>query len=263
MVLPALLTSLEQSINYYFNDKGLLIESVTHRSYYHECLDKSQPYNERVEFLGDAVLGLAISETLYTEHVFCRKNDKTIHTIFSESEMSRLKSYLVSKKILSQLAQDINLGNYLKLGKGEEMTGGREKLSLLANTLEAIFGAVFLDGGYEAAKAVILGLYQPILTQILSNHTSFDYKTELQEISQKLFSSLPEYKLVLESGNDHDKDFVYEVYLDGKCMGTGSGKNKKTAQSAAACMALETLGNPKSIESSASHKKSAVQNCNE
>ncbi|MBF0487256.1 MAG: ribonuclease III [Nitrospirae bacterium] len=248
MVLPALLTSLEQSLNYYFNDKELLIEAVTHRSYYHECLDKSQPYNERVEFLGDSVLGLAISETLYIEKIFCKKNDKLIHTIFTESEMSRLKSYLVSKKILSELALAMNLGQYLKLGKGEEMTGGREKLSLLANTLEAIFGAVFLDGGYDTAKKIIIGLYQPVLTQLLNSHTSFDFKTELQEISQKLFSSLPDYKLASEAGNDHNKDFVYEVFVGGKCMGSGRGKNKKTAQSEAARMALETLAYPATPE---------------
>ncbi|KWT90502.1 ribonuclease III [Candidatus Magnetominusculus xianensis] len=259
MVLPALLTALEQSLNYYFNDKELLVEAVTHRSYYHECLDKSQQYNERVEFLGDSVLGLAISETLYVEKVFCKKNNKLVHTIFSESEMSRLKSYLVSKKILSQLALDMNLGQYLKLGKGEEMTGGREKHSLLANTLEAIFGAVFLDGGYDTAKTVIIKLYQPVLTQVLSSHTSFDYKTELQEISQKLFSSLPEYKLALESGNDHDKDFVYEVYLGGKCMGSGSGKNKKSAQSEAARVALEAIACSKTIDEPQLHNNQAVQ----
>ncbi|MCG6553977.1 MAG: ribonuclease III [Candidatus Magnetominusculus sp. LBB02] len=257
MVLPAQLTSLEQSLNYYFNEKELLVEAVTHRSYYHECSDKSQTYNERVEFLGDSVLGLAISEALYGEKVFCKKHDKLVHTILNESEMSRLKSYLVSKKTLSQLALEINLGCYLKLGKGEEMTGGREKHSLLANTLEAVFGAVFLDGGYEVAKKVIIGLYQPVITHMLNSHTSFDFKTELQEISQKLFSALPEYKLAKEAGNDHDKDFVYEVYVGGKLMGSGSGKNKKAAQSEAARKALEEMSSTKTMDGQDSHTEAA------
>ncbi len=221
---------LEKSLNYTFKDEELLLEALTHRSYCHEFPDKAKKYNERIEFLGDAVLGLVITETLYRENAY-----------FEESQMSKFKSYLVSRKILAQLASEINLGEHLRIGKGEEMSGGRKKISLLANTLEAIFGALFLDSDYDTAKSVILLLYFPILKKVLEKGILEDFKTELQEISQTLFGSLPEYRLIEESGDDHNKTFVYEVYVGGRKYGEGSGRNKKTAQTNAARQALTML----------------------
>ncbi|KJR42752.1 ribonuclease III [Candidatus Magnetoovum chiemensis] len=221
---------LEDELNYTFNNSALLEEALTHRSFYHEYHDKNINYNERAEFLGDAVLGLIIAEHLFNNR-----------QILTESEMSRLKAYLVSRKTLYSIACEIKLGSHLKLGKGEELTGGRKKVSLLANSLEAIFGAVFLDGGYDAARKTIIGLYAAILEEVLSEDFSYDFKTELQEKTQKLFATLPEYKLSKETGNDHDKNFTYNVYINGEFMGSGTGKNKKTAQANAAKVSLETL----------------------
>ncbi|QWR78672.1 ribonuclease III [Candidatus Magnetomonas plexicatena] len=221
---------LEEALGYYFVNKKLLEEAITHRSYYHECSDKSRKYNERIEFLGDSVLGLAITEALFNEAA-----------IFTESEMSKMKSYLVSKKMLHRIAIGLNLGSYLRLGKGEELTGGREKASLLANSMEAIIGAVFLDSDYDKAKEVVLNLYKKEIEELVVKQRCFDYKTELQELGQKLYAELPEYVLAAEAGTDHEKSFTYEVRLNGRCFGTGEGKNKKSAQSEAARAALEAI----------------------
>ncbi|MEO5355968.1 MAG: ribonuclease III [Nitrospirae bacterium YQR-1] len=221
---------LEEALNYHFVNKTLLDEAITHRSYYHECPDKSRKYNERIEFLGDSVLGLAITEALFREN-----------SVFTESEMSKMKSYLVSKKMLHSIASGLNLGSFLRLGKGEEMTGGREKASLLANSMEAVIGAVFLDSDYERAKEVVLNLYKKDIEELVVKQRCYDYKTELQELGQKLYAELPEYVLVAETGTDHDKAFTYEVRLNGRCFGSGEGKNKKSAQSEAARMALEAI----------------------
>jgi len=233
------LTILETSLNYIFKNRELLLEALTHRSYCHESSDKAKKYNERIEFLGDAVLGLVITESLYQENAN-----------LEESLMSKFKSYLVSRKILAHLASEINIGEHLRIGKGEEMSGGRKKLSLLANTLEAIFGAVFLDSDYPTAKSVILLLYSPILKKVLEKGLLEDFKSELQEISQTFFGSLPEYRLIEETGDDHNKTFMYEVYLNGRKYGEGSGKNKKTAQTNAARKALKTL---KDMEKESGH----------
>ncbi len=224
--------TLEESLNYFFKDKELLLEAITHRSFCHEYPGQSRRYNERIEFLGDAVLGLVITETLYIDNPH-----------LEESQMSKFKSYLVSGRILAQIASTINLGEFLYIGKGEESSGGRNKISILANTLEAIFGAVFLDSDYNSAKSVVLQLYTPIIEKVLKEGILDDFKTELQEISQMMFNRLPQYKLLNESGNDHNKTFVYEVYLNGKKYGEGKGKNKKSAQRNAARTALDRLKN--------------------
>ncbi|MBF0342832.1 MAG: ribonuclease III [Nitrospirae bacterium] len=221
---------LEKGLNYTFKKKELLIEALTHRSYFHEKPDKSHKYNERFEFLGDAVLGLSITEILFREN-----------TSFSEAEMSKLKAYLVSREMLSQIAADLEIGSYIRLGKGEELTGGRKKTSIAANTLEAIIGAIFLDSDYQNVRSVITQLYAPTIDRVLNEDSPYDYKTTLQEISQTLFATLPEYRLVSETGDDHNKTFTYDVYLNGKPLGEGSGKSKKTAQMKAARKALDNL----------------------
>ncbi|MBF0538854.1 MAG: ribonuclease III [Nitrospirae bacterium] len=224
------LETLQGQLHYVFNNRELLIEALTHRSYFHESPDKSRSYNERVEFLGDAVLGMAITDILFRENAS-----------LSESEMSKLKSYLVSREILAELATGIDIGRYIRLGKGEESTGGRKKSSLIANTLEAIIGAIFLDSNYQVAKSVVMQMYASTINRAINQHQHYDYKTTLQELSQTLFTTLPEYKLVSERGDDHNKTFVYEVYLNAQPLATGSGKSKKTAQINAACAALQTL----------------------
>ncbi|MBF0317096.1 MAG: ribonuclease III [Nitrospirae bacterium] len=226
----ATLEALQGQLHYIFKDRELLLEALTHRSYFHESPGKSRAYNERFEFLGDAVLGMAITDILFRENAS-----------LSESEMSKLKSYLVSREILAQLASEIDIGRYIRLGKGEESTGGRKKSSLIANTLEAIIGAIFLDSDYPVVKSVIMQLYTPAINRAINQHHPYDYKTTLQELSQTLFATLPEYRLISEMGDDHNKTFVYEVCLNAQPLATGTGKSKKTAQINAACAALQTL----------------------
>ncbi|KJU85608.1 ribonuclease III [Candidatus Magnetobacterium bavaricum] len=226
----ATLETLQGQLHYIFKDRELLLEALTHRSYFHESPSKSRAYNERFEFLGDAVLGMAITDILFRENAS-----------LSESEMSKLKSYLVSREILAQLASDINIGRYIRLGKGEESTGGRKKSSLIANTLEAIIGAIFIDSDYPVVKSVIMYLYEATINKAINQHYPYDYKTTLQELSQTLFATLPEYRLVSEMGDDHNKTFVYEVCLNGQALATGIGKSKKAAQINAASTALQIL----------------------
>jgi ribonuclease-3 len=225
--------TIEDVVNYSFVNKHLLKDAMTHRSYFHEYPNAVRTHNERIEFLGDAVLGLAITEALYREMPEA-----------PESELSRIKSHLVSRETLAQIAVEIDIGRHIRLGKGEGITGGRAKTSVLANVMEAVIGAVFLDGGYPAARDMVVGIYSGMLRQAGSQNSFSDYKTVLQELNQKRFGKLPEYRLVDETGNDHDKTFTYEVYVDGKPCGRGAGRNKKAAQTSAARVALEKMKSP-------------------
>jgi ribonuclease-3 len=231
MTSPA---TIEQAIGYVFKDQHLLKEALTHRSYYHENPSKAKQFNERIEFLGDAVLGLAIAHALYSER-----------GCFDEHRMSKIKSFLVSGDTLSQIAERIGIADHMRLGKGEEQSGGRKKISILANTLEALIGGVFLDGGYGEASRIVLELYDDIFIKVLRDQIYYDFKSELQELSQTRFGHLPEYQLTEEYGDDHDKTFTYSVILNGAQYGIGIGKNKKTAQINAA---RDALNNPLLIE---------------
>lgn len=222
--------NLERDLGYSFLDKALLTEALTHKSYYHENPLKVRSYNERLEFIGDSVLSLVI-----VEYLFAHPRE------FTESEMSKIKSYLVRGSLLSDLAAGISLGRYLLLGKGEDETGGRTKRSLLANAMEAVIGAVYLDGGYEAAKRVILGLFGGRIESVIDSGEYLNYKTELQELSQMRFGVLPEYRIVEQAGEEHRKTFTIEVFIAGERFGRGRGKNKKEAQTAAAKEAMELL----------------------
>ncbi|MBF0566939.1 MAG: ribonuclease III [Nitrospirae bacterium] len=224
------LDALENSLGYSFKNRNLLFEALTHRSFFHENSSKSLKYNERMEFLGDAVLGLAISEILYNGKVF-----------LTDAEMSKLKSFLVSRETLCRIAISMDVGLYMRLGKGEEMTEGRSKTSLLANTLEAVFGAIILDSDYESTKRAIHRLYEKLIEKVTCEHSFCDCKTTLQELTQTLFSALPDYRLSGESGRDHSKTFTYNVYVNGQNLGTGSGKSKKSAQMQAAYVAIDNL----------------------
>jgi len=228
------IADLEKRFSYVFKNRKLLTEALTHRSFYHENPDKSITHNERLEFLGDSVLGFVIVEYLFS-------SDKE----FTESIMAKIKSYLVKESILSEIADSISLGKYLKLGKGEEATGGRAKKSILADTIEALLGAVYLDGGYKKVKAVVLELFRKEIDTLMDSTRFYDFKTELQEKTQLLFGVLPEYRVVKQEGEEHEKVFTIEVFIEGKKFGKGSGKSKKEAQTLAAREALSQLSSSK------------------
>jgi ribonuclease-3 len=224
------IAELEKRLGHPFKKKELLIEALTHRSFYHENPDKADACNERLEFLGDSVLGFVIVEYLFS-----------LDSKLTESVMAKTKSYLVKESVLSEIAGSISLGKYLRLGKGEEATGGRTKGSLLADAVEAVLGAVYLDGGYKKAKELILRLFKEKIDTILRSGEFHDFKTELQEKTQLLFNTIPEYKIIKQEGKEHKKIFTVEVYVTGEMFGTGRGRSKKEAETLAAKEALHKL----------------------
>jgi ribonuclease-3 len=224
------ITELENVLGYSFKNRQILMNALTHRSFFHENPDKAQDYNERLEFLGDSVLGFVIVEYLYL-------SDSSL----TESIMAKAKSYLVKESVLSEIAASLFLGKYLRLGKGEESTGGRTKRSLLADAVEAVLGAVYLDGGYEDARRLILGLFQDKIGSVLKSGKFHDFKTELQEKTQLLFNSIPEYRMIKQEGEEHSKIFTVDVHIAGTKFGTGFGKSKKEAETNAAQEALREL----------------------
>ncbi|MEK6671920.1 MAG: ribonuclease III [Nitrospirota bacterium] len=221
---------LEKAIGYSFNDKGLLTEALTHRSFYHENRDVASSYNERLEFLGDSVLGLVIVEDIFN---YASK--------LTESVMAKIKSYLVRGEVLSEIANEISLGEYLRLGKGEEDTGGRRKKSILADAMEAVFGAVYLDSGYATAREVIIGLFRGKISNVITSGQYHDYKTELQEMSQTLFGVLPEYKVTGQEGDEHRKTYTVDVVISDEKFGRGMGRSKKEAETKAAGEAIRKI----------------------
>lgn len=224
------ITELGKHLGYLFKNKEILTEALTHKSFYYENPEKSTTHNERLEFLGDSVLGFVI-----VEYLFLSNNQ------FAESSMAKIKSYLVKEYVISEIARSLSLGKYLRLGKGEEATGGRIKKSLLADALEAVLGAVYIDAGYEKAKEVILRLFNEKICAVLNSGEFYDFKTELQEKTQLLFNALPEYRVIKQEGEEHKKIFTVEVFIEGKKFGTGSGRSKKEAQTIAAKEALARL----------------------
>lgn len=224
------IADLEKRLGYIFKDKKFLIEALTHRSFYHENPDKADTHNERLEFLGDSILGFVI-----VEYLFSSDNQ------FTEAVMAKMKSYLVKESVLSEIASSISLGKYLKLGKGEEATGGRTKKSLLADAIEAVLGAVYIDGGYEKVRELILRLFREKIDTILSSGEFHDFKTELQEKTQILFNALPEYRMIKQEGEEHRRIFTVEVFIGDERFGRGSGKSKKEAETLAAKEALYRL----------------------
>lgn len=222
------LSAFEERIKYRFKDKSLLLEALTHSSYANETRNGLR-CNERMEFLGDAVLSIVTAELLYGKF-----------PDMPEGELSKLRSSLVCTAELSQFAKDISLGDYLLLGKGEMNTGGNERPSILENAFEALIAAIYLDGGMECAKSHILRF----LNSALENHKiNFkDYKTQLQEIIQQNPDETLNYVIVGESGPDHDKRFDVEVHLNSNVIGRGTGKSKKQAEQEAAKEALLLMG---------------------
>lgn len=219
----------EQIIGYTFKDKNLIYQAFSHSSYANE---KKKPggSNERLEFLGDSVLSIVVSEYLYT-HL----------THIAEGELTKLRASLVCEKSLHVFARQISLGDFLMLGKGEENTGGRERPSILADAFEAVIAAIYLDGGLEAARRHILR-FIPEDIQRRKKPVFNDFKTILQEIVQKNPEEKVEYILAGEEGPDHNKRFVVEVCLNSNVIGRGKGKSKKEAEQLAAKEALELMG---------------------
>lgn len=229
-MLPIDLDELECCLDYHFKNPALLQQAITHKSYLNEARGKSQKDNERFEFLGDAVLDLIISQDLLLNYPDT-----------PEGELSKMKSRIVSETALAKVAKRLEIGRFLLLGRGEEINQGRTKPSLLANTLEAILAAIYLDGGLEAANQVIEKIFKDEIEGLLKTEAFTDYKTELQELCQRDYEILPAYTVLSESGPDHQKIFEVQLSIKGNVYGKGLGRSKKEAEQQAARETLEKL----------------------
>ena len=220
---------LEKKLGYEFKDRALLERAMVHSSYANENRQLGLECNERLEFLGDSVLGLAVARHLFLSFPG-----------MPEGRMTRLRAELVCEQSLYSVAQRLGLGKYLMLGRGEEMTGGRERQSILADCVEAVIAAMYLDGGMDIATEFISRMILADLDPG-AHAASGDHKTELQELIQRRSGQVLAYELVGESGPDHCKTFTARVTLNGVAIGEGEGRSKKEAEQAAACRALEEL----------------------
>jgi ribonuclease-3 len=225
-----LLADIQQRIAYTFSDPELLERALTHKSYANE--NRVPSHNERMEFLGDSVLNLIVSE-----HLMKMCPDST------EGDLSRLRAAVVSEPALASIARTLGLGNYLLLGKGEEQTGGRDKDSLLADCIEALIAAIYLDTGMNAGEAFVVRFFNDSMRRACATRLTLDHKTELQELCQERLKQLPEYRVVSATGPDHRKQFEVEVWVKGELAGRGAGRSKKEAEQKAAKEALEKMTN--------------------
>lgn len=224
------LGELQQKIKVSFKEPALLEQALLHMSYINENSGNGKVSNERMEFLGDAVLGLVIAEKLY--HDFPE---------LDEGEMTRLRAAVVSRDTLARIARTVNLGDFLYLGKGEEASGGRSKPSNLARALEAVIAAIFLDQGLGAARDFILELFGAELEKAINQDAGVDYKSRLQELMQSERQQTPTYRIVEVQGPDHAREFTVEVMVGKRVLGQGKGRSKKTAEEEAARFALDRL----------------------
>ena len=221
-------TALQRQLGISFNDLSLLQQAFVHRSYLNENPDFKLGSNERLEFLGDALLSLVIADFLYKEFVD-----------LSEGELTKLRSDLVRQDSLARLASSLGLGEYLYLGQGEEKGGGRKRSRNMACTLEALVGAAFVDQGFETTEALILRLFAQSIGDVRQRGQASDCKSRLQELIQAERQERPVYRLLEAVGPDHDKTFWVEVVVGGETLGLGSGKSKQAAEKDAAKQALE------------------------
>lgn len=220
----------EQTIGHVFRDPALLDQALTHKSYVNEAKHKHLKHNERLEFLGDAVLTLVMSEHL-----------AALFPESTEGDLSKLKARLVSEVSLATASRRLDLGALLQLGRGEELTQGREKPSILANTLEAVVAAIYLDAGLEVARKFVLRIFASEfqdVQEVGGSAALHDYKTRLQEWCQKEYDTLPHYVIVRETGPDHQKTFEVQLTVRGDVLGVGMGRTKKEAEQMAAKQAL-------------------------
>ena len=215
--------TLYEVLGYTFRDPALVLQAFRHSSYVNEHVGASLEDNERLEFLGDAVLDLAVS------HLLMEKNMEA-----DEGELSRFRSMVVDEAGLHEVATRLHLGGYLLLGKGEDQSLGREKPSILADVTEALIGAIYLDGGFDETKNVIKKLFAPLLKKLETDDLVQDFKSLLQEFTQQAFKSLPKYRLTEETGPAHDKVFRIALAVNGIVMAEGKGKSKKEAEQHAA-----------------------------
>lgn len=221
---------LVKSLEIEFRHAALLEQALVHRSYLNEAPDVELESNERMEFLGDAVLGVVISDRLYRDYPG-----------LSEGQLSQIRALLVRWDTLAGAAERISLGDHLMLGRGEEMSGGRSRPSNLAGALEALIGAAFLDGGLTKARRLVLQLLGPELEQVAAGAVAVDSKSQLQQVVQARWHEIPRYRLISSVGPDHAKTFMVEVVVRQEVLGRGEGRNKKQAELAAARQALEAL----------------------
>jgi len=220
--------SLQESLSVGFLNPSLLEQALIHSSYLNEYPDTVTASNERLEFLGDAVLGFIVAEKLYQDYPG-----------LAEGEMTRIRSVLVRRETLAQIASDLKLGDYLYLGKGEEVGGGRQKPANLAGAMEAVIAAIYLDRGLLVARELVLTWLAGELQEVVGQRKGVDYKSQLQEVIQSEYRSSPSYRTVQATGPDHDKLFTVEVIIGDRVLGRGAGKSKKLAETEAARDALK------------------------
>ena len=220
--------NLEEKIGHKFKNRELLLTALTHSSYANEKHDRSLSY-ERLEFLGDSILGLVTAEFLYAHE-----------PALPEGRMTRLRAELVCEGSLKGIAEELGIGGYMRLGRGEERSGGRGRPSILADMVESVIAAIYLDSGMDEARRFVT---EKLLSraELGEQHRIADYKTELQELVQRQADGHVSYEQTGESGPDHNKLFFFTVYINGSAAGEGSGRSKKEAEQAAACAALEKM----------------------
>src|SRR5580765_4045855 len=222
-------TELQARLGHTFRNAALCETAMTHTSWLNEAGKPERSDNERLEFLGDAVVDLVVSDLLMTRFPDRREGD-----------LSRARAALVSESGLAQVATAIDLGRFMLLGKGEERTGGRTRPSILANALEALMGAIYIDAGFDAVAAVAARLFERRLEDV-DSHARLDYKSRLQERAQALWQTAPVYEVVAEEGPDHDKRFEVALSLGGRAFGRATGRSKKEAEQGAAAAALAAI----------------------
>ena len=221
---------LEKKLNYTFRNPALLSEALSHSSYANEHRASHLNSNERLEFLGDSVLGFVTAEYLFTQH-----------PDLPEGDLTRIRAALVCEQSLYEVAKKLGLGHHLKLGRGEEAGGGRERTSILADATEAVFAAVYLDGGIQEASALIHRVLLDVEREEIVEERRRDFKTALQELVQRQADQVLSYRMIGEQGPDHAKIFQAEVLLNGLPVGSGFGRSKKEAEQSAAKAALKAL----------------------
>lgn len=223
------LSELTRKLNYKFKNKDFLSESLRHSSFVNEQLDTDLQDNERLEFLGDAVLNLVVG------HILMQR-----YPDLKEGDLSRMRANLVNESQLASIAREINLGSYIQLGKGEIQSEGWNKQSILANTFEAVIAAVYMDGGFDAVFKLIDGHFSFLISSVTTPIANHDFKSQIQELVQMEYRSIPIYKVVHESGPDHDKTFRVQLKV-GEVQVEGIGKSKKAAEQDAARKGLDIL----------------------
>ena len=222
---------LEQDLAYEFKDKDLLIKSLTHSSYANENKMKSVENNERLEFLGDSVLSLIVSQYLYKKYPY-----------LPEGDLTKLRASVVCEFSLAYAAKKLDLGKYLRLGKGEESTGGRNRDSILADAMESLTGAIYIDSDFGVVSQLLIDNFEKDMVYAVTKGNLFiDFKTDLQERLQRDSNVSIDYRIIKETGPDHNKIFYIGVFVNNKLYGSGSGKNKKEAEQLAAKEALQYL----------------------